>query len=203
MGFGLLFVGYSALFYIPFRGLDVFCDVIGYILILIAAKKLAEYHNSFKNLERIMYFLIVVGAGTLILQICGLFSLPTNGFLEIWELINTASMLPFHYILLHSLAAIADQTGVTKISQKARRNFVIGVIYYLLILFLSVFETLEMPWASTSRVLNVIASVAYYSGYLWLILNLIQIYSCYMWICREGDEEMPAPEKKHWFTKKD
>jgi hypothetical protein len=42
--------------------------------------------------------------------------------------------------------------------------------------------------------------VLFIFNYLWRFLNLALIFSCYMWICQEGDEDMP--EKEHTILTK-
>ena len=40
-------------------------------------------------------------------------------------------------------------------------------------------------------------------AYVWMILNISLIFNCYMMICKQGDEDMPMPERKKLFNNKD
>ncbi len=202
MGFGLLFIGYLFMFSFPYRGFDIFPDIIGFIIAYIGLKTLSEYGCGFDNLKKYFYLLLPAGALTAVLQIIKLFGVELS-VLKVWEYIYTAFLLLYNVLLLVAIYKIADDTDLRSIKAKAKRNLYLGIVYYALLLFLN------FPIAFIQR-LNIyltakfsIGLVLFLFGYVWMFLNLALIFNCYMWICKPGDEDMPIKERKNIFKKND
>lgn len=195
MGFGYLFIGYLFMFSFPYRGLDIFPDIIGFIIAFIGIRTLSEYGCGFDNLKRFFCLLIPSSFITLAIQILRLLNIDLS-FIEIWETAYTAMILVYNIMLLVAIYRIGKDTGVGIIYAKAQRNLVLCLMYYAIILFFSfpspLTEKLEVYLATKFS----FGLVMYIFGYVWLILNASLIYSCYMWICQIGDEDMPEKESK-------
>ena len=195
MGFGYLFIGYLFMFSFPYRGLDIFPDFVGFIIAYIGIRTLSEYGCGFENLKRFFCLLIPSSFVTLILQILNLLGINLS-FMALWETIYTAVILVFNIMMLVAIYRIGKDTDVAVIYAKAQRNLVLCLIYYGIILFFSfpspITEKIEVYLATKFS----FGLVMYIFGYVWLILNASLIYSCYMWICQIGDEDMPERESK-------
>ncbi len=196
MGFGPLFLGYLFIFSFSYRGFDILPDVIGFLIMYFGLRKLSEYGYGFNNLKKYMYFLFPASLITFVLQILSLIGHKNDLLTEIWNCVYIPLMLVFNLMLLVSIKNIATDLDLKVIRVRALRNLVVTVIYYVLTLFFSI------PTSFISSLTNILIEkyamgfVMYILGYVWLFLNTILIFSCYMYICKEGDEEMPVPEKK-------
>ena len=192
MGFGLLFFGYFFFFTIPFRGIDVAVDLVGYAIMFIALSKISHHAPVFKKVKCCVYPLFLCGALILASQIGTALGFSLTAFTKITGALNAASILLFHLVLLSSTKTLALEVGVKKIAARSIRNIIITVLYYTLICLVNIGSPVNNSFLSS------LSAVIYLFGYLFLILNLIGIYSCYMYICLEGDEDittLPVKEK--------
>jgi hypothetical protein len=85
--------------------------------------------------------------------------------------------------LLPALAAIAKETGRKKTAFACKRNMVLFPLMYLLFIAANLFVSKAGPYAQILMVYLTLSKIAV------LLLTMVQIFSCYMWICREGQEE--------------
>ena len=199
MGFGLLFIGYLFMYSFPYNGFDVLPDLIGFIIAFFGVRTLADYGCGWDVLKRYFTIILPSSAVTLLFQVLGLLGVDI-GFTVIWDYIYTAFLLVYNILLLVAIYKIADDTDVKSIKAKAQRNLILGIGYYALMLFFNFpisFVQKLREYLSANYSLGLILFIF---GYLWLFFNISVIFSCYMWICKEGDEDMPERERK--FLKK-
>lgn len=197
MGFGLLFIGYLFLFSFPYKEtLNIPPDILGFIIAYIGVRTLADYGCGWENFKK--YFSVIFPASilNLVLQIMNLLGFLKN-IRELWSYAYEALLIVFNILLLVAIHNIAKDTEVKSIQAKAKRNFVLMLGYYAVMLIISlplpfiqdIYKHLEVNYSFTL--------VLFLYNYLWRLLNLALIFSCYMWICQEGDQDMP--EKEHVF----
>ena len=201
MGFGLLFIGYLFMYSFPYLGFDVVPDIIGFVISYIGIKSLSEYGCGWDTLKKYFSILLPSGLLTLIFQAIGLFGVK-HFVVDLWFYIYSALLLIYNVLLLMAIYKIAVDTDSHSIKAKAQRNLFLGIVYYIIMLFLNcpipVIQKLNV-YLSTHYTAGFIL---YIFGYIWQFLNLALIFSCYMWICTEEDKEMPIKNKK-LFKKKD
>ncbi len=200
MGFGFLFLGnfFFADFY--YKDFDILPDFVGLILVFIGLLTLSTYGCGFDNLKRYMYLMFPLSLFHSVLQILLINSIDL-GIYEIWSYVYTAIRLVYTLMLLVAIYRIANDTEVHSIAAKAQRNMVLFVIYNAIVLFL------DFPAESIRKIEEFLIQKFAFGLFMFIvkdilfILNLVLIYSCYMWICKEGDEDMPEKERK-FFKKK-
>ncbi len=196
MGFGPLFLGYLFIYSFSYKGFDILPDAIGFIIMYFGLKKLSEYGYGFEILKKYIYALFPSSLITLVLQIFTFTGHSKGQMTNIWNCIYIPLMLVFNLMLLISIKNIANDLELKVVKVRAVRNIILTVIYYSLTLFF----TLPIPFIESLKTLltekYALGIVLYILGYAWLFLNTILIFSCYMWICKEGDEEMPVSDKK-------
>ena len=188
MGFGLLFLGYFFMFYFPYKGLDVFPDVAGFVINVFALKKLSEYKLGFDLLKRLNYVCIALSSVLLGLQISGLFG-KLGTVLTYFEPLYIAFMFVFNVFLLTSVYRIAKDTESLSVAARAQRNLVLTFIYAVIAVFNS------LPPSITGGLLEKLDRYGYAIGSyilrcVWLVLNLVLLYSCYMRIVPEGTDDI-------------
>lgn len=199
MGFGLLFLGYLFMYSFPYKGFDVTPDILGFLISYLGIRKLSEYGCGWDVLKKYMYVILPAGGVTAILQIIIFFG-NDLGIYTYWSYAYTALLMVYNVLLLTAVYKIAEDTEVKSIKAKAKRNMILGIAYYFIMLFL------DIPVAYVQNLKSYLSSVIplgfiiFVFGYLWQFLNLAVIFSCYMWICAPGDEDMPVKESK--FSKK-
>ena len=213
MGFGILFFGYFAttMMSIPLSrllpiDLGGIVKMLGYILIVIAAKKLSQYNSGFKTLiatSSVMIGISVLEAFvdvSVFLTDNQIVALPFANAVEyingarIVEYISFVSIIVFVATLCVAIKQIAEDTGVRKIVASATRNFVFYCIFFVV----QALSFMPFEWVVTYK--PVFVSALLIIELLCWILNLYMIFSCYARICDSSDVEMKQKPSRFAFV---
>lgn len=202
MGFGLLFVGYFFATLMSINVAGAFIRIIGYGIILISAGKLNKYNRSFGLLQ--IAAAVMVGVSVLISAsdvsrfLYDNLIINSNIFGETYRTfmsyVEMALGFAFNTVMLLAIRNIAIETDVPKIVVAAMRNFIFICIYYVL----NVIGMLPFSFAEAyAKYMGAPVLLLYF---VWIILNLILIYSCYARICDESDVEMLRKPSRFEFV---
>ena len=183
MGFGLLFLGMSLILAMTAYG--VLPSFIGCFVCMYACLKLADYEDLFRRsawafgatgsilmANSVLQLVLITGKNTLLSD----FSENLQPFIE-------AVIYLCMLFLLPALAAIAKETGRMRTYRACRRNMVLLLLMFLLYIAANVLISLN--WAYSRYCLLYLTL----SRFAVLIFTMVQVFACYMWICREGEEE--------------
>ncbi len=202
MGFGWMFLGYFLLLKTNFEvfgvPVDITPDIIGFLLMTRGFSVASRYCGCFR-LTRMLSIAGIPASGIVIF-------LNTASALSLFTLSETvAAVLSFAYsfflliftlCFLRSLYQITEQTGLDRLRKKSVRCMVYTVILFFVEHALS--SLLEMfgadPAAWRAPAFEMLA------GAIYILVNVSLIFSCYMWICLEGDEDMPDTRKHRYKT---
>ena len=215
MGFGILFLGYfattmmsiplSRMLPIDFGGV---IKLVGYILIIIAAKKLSEYNLGFKTLIASSSLMAIISAVESIVDISVFLSdnqiavLPFSGVInyisnnKILDYVSFVAVIIFVATLCVAIKQIAEDTGVRKIVVAATRNFV----FYCILFVVQALSFMPFEWVTVYKPVFV-AALLIIELLCW-ILNLFMLFSCYAKICDSGDVEMKQKPSRFDFVNK-
>lgn len=191
MGFGLLFIGYIFTLDYSLQNVtfDLLPDIIGYLIMFSAMCKLAPYNKGFGYAKLLLLPLIALGGVTVTFEVAGIMGYTPGSV--ILDIVNMCGMLSKFFMFAYTVALtvgirdIARETDLKKVSFRAIRNMAVAVFYYLA--YIAV-DLLPISGAEAQSV----HLIVYAFGVIVITLNLILIFSCYMRICLEGDEDMPA-----------
>lgn len=189
MGFGLLFIGYLLTFLLSMTSYGFIFRLLGILLLSFSLIKLRDYQIKFNYPLWCSFVLIITGIFDFIYTGAEKLSYVRPDWMT--SLKNSVGWIEFllfafmNAAILYAIAQLARQLELDKQRIAAWRNMVFLGIYFIL-------DFLRM---------GVFADNEKYAGYfllptfiiriLFVILNLILIFSCYMYICPEGDEDMP------------
>ena len=204
MGFGLLFLGYFIATLMSINKFGSFFRIVGYSIVLISAVKLNKYNRSFRLLGISALLMITVSSLRAASVVCDFLynGLIINNdpfgeqYLNTMGYIETASSFVFNSMMLYSIHQIARETEVVKIVAASVRNFIFVCIYIVLYLI----GILPFDFASDyTKYFSAPVLILYF---IWVILNLTLIYSCYAKICDESDMEMSRKPSRFAFVNK-
>ena len=204
MGFGLLFIGY---FVATLMSVNMFGSVfrlLGYGIVLFAAGKLNKYNRTFRYLEITSLLMIVLSS---ILAVNDVWSFMYNellvssypfgeSFRTTVGYVEMVAALVFNASMLYSIRCIAIETEVEKIAVNSVRNFVFVCIYYVLY-FIAI-----LPFEFTKEYTKYFSGPVLILYFVWIIFNLVLIYSCYARICDESDVDMEQKPSRFAFVNK-
>ena len=96
--------------------------------------------------------------------------------------------------MLFAIRKLAKETEVGKIAVNAVRNFVFICFYYF------VYIISFLPVKSIQACAAELALIAWIVYFVWIILNFMLIFSCYVKICDESDVEMERKPSRFAFV---
>jgi len=204
VGFGLLFLGYFFLFDFPYKGLDIFPDAAGFGLMLLGLLSLVEYERAFRRPLYAGFGLLLLNVIDLAFQLSAFFgkALP-SAVTDVFTYLLLFALLLYQCLLLDGIAAIAKQTDLPALRFRAIRNKIFTVAMAVIKLFFSLDFAFIRDMSIRLNTALPFSSILFLLDWLVLLLNALLLFSCYMRICKEGDEDMPMPEKKNKNNKKE
>ena len=199
MGFGILFLSYFLAFFVPLS----YLHVLGYAGVAWALGKLKDYRPAFM---RAVWWLIPLGVCCLYHVASSVLTLlPSLGVAApdvplinkvttaIVSMVESALILGFHISFLLQLRGFARELELPKIAKRADFGiWLVGVQASSYILAL----TLELAGAG----LQLFSAIAFLLQFVWAVVNLVNLFGCYMYICPEGDEDMARKPSKIGFV---
>lgn len=199
MGFGILFIAYFLAFFVPLS----YLHVIGYAGVAWALYKLKDYRPAFLGAA---WWLIPLGVCCLyhvsgsvmgLLPYFGVAApeIPLFGreVTAVVSMIESAAILGFHFVFLRQLRSFAAELELPAIAKRADWGlWLVGVQVSTYVLALA----LELAGVG----LQLLSLIAFLLQFVWAIFNLINLFTCYMYICPEGDEDMERKPSRFGFV---
>ena len=202
MGFAWMFLGYVLLLGTNFEifgvTLDITPDVLGFLLLSHGFSVASRYCDCFKVSKILGNAGIPISLIYLIAEVSSsleIFAFPT-GVLSAIQYGYAFFKLIFSLCLLYSLYLISAQTGVEKLRKKSIRL----ALYTAFFFFGEHFLPNLLALANVSLEASKIAGIQMLLNICCILINATLIFGCYMWICLEGDEDMPDNRKHKYKT---
>lgn len=214
MGFGILLFGYfiTTMVSIPLSmllpiDLTGFIRMIGYIVVIIAAKKLKDYSSSFDMLIASSAIMVAVSSIEGIFDL-GLFlvknqivDLPFADFLKTvseLQIVDYLALIVIFFVasLCMSIKRIGEDTGIKRIMTMATRN----LVFYFIFFAVKAISFLPFSWIDNNA--NVFVSVLLIIELVCWMLNLYMIFYCYAKVCDSSDVDMKQKPSRFDFVNK-
>ncbi len=207
MGFGLLFIGYFMATVMSLNTLGGVFSAIGFLIMLLGAKKLMQYNQSFLLLlcacvaMSLFSSVIAVGEVSTLLSNLMIIGAPivSEAVTTLLRDIRTVLDLIFVAFMCICVRNIAKETGADKIEYAAIRNIVFFCIYFIIQLVVWLSATLQTPWMLdfvNGTALPIWALLVYI---LCQLLLCFMLFSCYSKICDINDTEMRQKPSRFAF----
>lgn len=172
----------------------------GFILVLKGTGEAYKHCRCFDLTKRMsafgifiagIYFASEIGAETRLIDLPDVFR---HVLCEAYAVFLAAFFLCY----MRSILSVATETGVEKI----RRRGAVGVI--LTFAFMLLGHLLERSYVyMASEVTYWLSVVGFAAETVFILYSMYVTFSCYMWICLEGDEDMPDNRKYKYVTPMD
>lgn len=187
MGFGIMFLGTFFLWNAKIADFDILPDFIGYLIILYGIKCASRYCNNFRNARLAAYAGGFVSLVVFASQGLGLFgvSLFSTDAAEIVGAISQLTRITFIMLLLLAIFSLAKETGAEKTKKRSLISIITVPVLWLGYIAIGVMNYLGA--IKDEKFL----SAALLCEIIYVLFTAIAVFSAYMWICVEGDEDMP------------
>ncbi len=199
MGFGILFLAYFMAFFVPLS----YLHLIGYALVAWALIKLRDYRPAFISA---VWWLIPLGACCLYHAASGIVNLlPSLGVAApelpifgvtvtaVVTLVEYALILCFHWVFLRQLRGFAAELELPAIARRTDWGLWLVSIQCSCYIVAMVLELVGYP-------LQMFSAIAALLQFVWAVFNLFNLFTCYMYICPEGDEQMERKPSRFAFV---
>lgn len=199
MGWGILFLAYFLAFFVPLS----YLHILGYAGVAWALCKLRDYRPAMLDA---VWWLIPLGiccAYHVLVSVLSL--LPSLGAAEVQlpfvndvvtavvSMVESALILVFHAVLLRRVRGFAAELELPEIAKRADWGLWLVSVQcscYIVALIL------ELVGVS----LPLFSVIALILQFVWAIFNLYNLFTCYMYICPEGDESMQRAPSRFGFV---
>ena len=200
MGFGILFVGYLLSFFVSLVNYGYIIRLAGYALMAIALIKIREYGREFTCPFIGSLVLTAYGVYDVIYQGAESLSIKLPDVMlkaaDVLSVLNIALMVVFNLLLLWGIYSISNRLELFKQRNAAVRNALFVIVYFILnMLGIGPLKSNE-TYAKYFGLPTLLLQLA------WIVLVSVLIFSCYMYICPEGDEDMPRHQSRFGFINK-
>ncbi len=194
MGFGYLFIG-SLIFCNPLYASYTF--PISAFFMLCGLWMLSRYNRGFKMARTTLLIWLIPAVLSLVCDLLSSLGVDVailNSLSTPAKVAGYGLEMLFMLFTLTGIQMIAVETSLPKIIKRAKLWRVVSVVYYTLI-FLSV-----SAFGSTEHG-KLLVPILFISGLVFKVAVTALVWSCYMWICLEGDEDMPIkPMRFKWMN---
>ena len=206
MGFGLLFIGYFFMLSLPVGGIDLLPDFIGCLIMLAGLSCLVSHcpgNRGFQYARFTLYPLTVLSIAILGCQLAassGMLSDSLKSYLYTpLTVVYTIAIGVFHALLFIGIYTLSREVELPKLANRSRRMLALTALYYIceLLSALGITELIASSTGNHDVVLSYMNLIVYVLGSLWLILTWALIFTYYMRVCLEGDEDMPYRDNVH------
>ncbi len=200
MGFGLLFIGYLLAFFLALTKFGFAIRLLGYAIIAWSLIKLRDYEPKFTYPQGLSFLLVIIGVFNFLLEGAAELAIALPEWMSASDsVVDWAEFIvdiALNITLLWVIAEFAHRLDLRKQRVAALRNMIFVGAYFILY-FLG-----SGPMAGNERFQSVFALPMLIIQLFWIFLNLALIFSCYMYICPEGDEDMPRRRSRFKFINK-
>ena len=194
MGFGYLFIGYIIGFNFVYNG---FTDIISFLFILYALLLLSRHNKHFKSSLLAIIPLCIAGLCFFVFELVTMLDIvPISNkelIISYYAVLSAVLKLIYTSLLLKGIETLAFELDIPSLRIKAFRNRLFTYLYYAL----NICTQLNNDTLAEFTRYALLPVMLF--GIVYLILNAILFYSCYMWICLEGEEDMDRKNSSFEF----
>ena len=182
---------------------------LAYLIMLFAMMRLSKFEDAFKKAKYTLFFAVPIGAALLGLQICkGVLpefaSTPVFTYLynTVRILSECAEMVTMFFVYV-GVKIIGTNTEIKSLEKHAGRNMAVMFVYFAFEMTMSLIS-IFVPQLIEGY--EMIMLYPFIIGFIWRVLNLWMIITCYLGVSIKDEKSAPAESEekaqKHFPEKK-
>lgn len=198
MRFEWLFIGYVFMFQITVGSITLL-PFLAYLIMLFAMLRLSKFESAFRRAKYVLFVAVPIGGALLALQIYkvvipeeSLFSSFKYVYDAVRIMSECAEMLIMFFIYV-GVKVMGTKTGISALEKHASRNMAVMAVYFVFEMTMSVISVFFLDILKGYETLLLYPFIV---GFIWRVLNLWMIITCYLGVAVKDKESSGAPEKK-------
>ena len=209
MRFEWLFIGYVFMFQITVGNITLL-PFLAYLIMLFAMLRLSKFERSFQKAKNVLFIAVPIGAALLALQIYKT-AVPEISAVTWYDylynsvrFLSECAEMAIMFFIYVGVKIIGTNTGIRSLEKHAGRNMAVMFVYFAFEMTMSVIS-IFVP--SLLDGYEIILLYPFLIGFVWRILNLWMIITCYLGVSVKDEKNSPQkvnpiPEKYHPEKKK-
>ena len=199
MRFRWFFLGYLLMFSIPVGEIKIL-PVLGYALMLYATFRLSMYEPAFLKAKKVLYVATPIAAVMLVLEIfltlMGKTNLPVVATIHEWvsfaDELTEAAVMFFVYI---GVKIMGDKTDIPALVKHSSRNMSVMFVYLFSTIVIFFIRKIA-PSVLTNENWRLILLLPFILGFVWRVLNLWMLFTCFLGIADTAEEKKREQAEK-------
>ena len=199
MRFRWFFLGYLLMFSIPVGEIKIL-PVLGYALMLYATFRLSMYEPAFLKAKKVLYVATPIAAVMLVLEIfltlMGKTNLPVVTTIHEWvsfaDELTEAAVMFFVYI---GVKIMGDKTDIPALVKHSSRNMSVMFVYLFSTIVIFFIRKIA-PSVLTNENWRLILLLPFILGFIWRVLNLWMLFTCFLGIADTAEEKKREQAEK-------
>ncbi len=190
MRFEWLFIGYLLMFQLTYKEITIL-PALGYALMLFAMLRLQHFEVAFKSAKKVLFVALPIGCALLGLQIYKLavgdgtlFSGYTYVYYATRIASELAEMLTMLFVYL-GVKKIGVSAEIISLEKHASRNMAVMGVYFVTEALLTILSFALPESAKATEIFRISMFYPFIVGFVWRVLNLWMIITCYLNVSKE------------------
>ena len=207
MRFEWLFIGYVFMFQITVGNVTLL-PFLAYLIMLFAMLRLSKFENAFKKAKYALFVAVPIGGALLALQIFKTVSPEsassaafTYAYNAVRILSECAEMVIMFFVYV-GVKIIGTNTEIKSLEKHAGRNMAVMFVYFAFEMTMSLISVFAPQLVEGYEIIMLYPFIV---GFIWRVLNLWMIITCYLGVSVKDPNAAEAEEteaEKARFPKK-
>lgn len=172
---------------------------LAYLIMLFAMLRLSKFESAFQKAKYVLFVAVPIGGALLALQIYktvvpaeSLFSSFEYVYNAVRILSECAEMLVMFFIYV-GVKVVGTKTGISALEKHASRNMAVMAVYFVFEMTMSV---ISIFFSEILKGYETLLLYPFIVGFIWRVLNLWMIITCYLGVAVKDKESSGVPEEK-------
>lgn len=198
MRFEWLFIGYVFMFQITVGNITLL-PFLAYLIMLFAMLRLSKFERAFQRAKYALLVAVPIGGALLALQIYKT-AVPKEALFSSFEylydavrILSECAEMVIMFFIYVGVKVMGTKTGISALEKHASRNMAVMAVYFIFEMTMSV---ISIFFSDILEGYETVMLYPFIVGFIWRVLNLWMIITCYLGVAVKDKESAGATEEK-------
>ena len=173
--------------------------LLAYLIMLFAMMRLSRFEMAFQKAKLALFVAVPIGAALLFLQLFKTFSPIEAG--TVWfnytynavRILSECAEMVIMFFVYLGVKVIGANTEIKSLEKHASRNMAVMFVYFAFEMTMSLLSIFA-PFLFEGY--EIIMLYPFIVGFIWRVLNLWMIITCYLGVSVKDEKNTPKPEEE-------